>query len=266
MKTGIFCRISRVLLFWLALLSPLFLAAQKTLPERPSPARLVNNLSKQFPAFLTANENAQLEEKLEKFARETSNQIVIVIVDDLGGYDINGFATDIIHNWGVGQAKADNGIAIIIKPTGGENERDAYIGVGYGLEGAIPDITAKHIVENEIIPQFKSGDYYNGLNSAVNVLMDLAKGEYNSKSYDKKSGNIPRTFLFAIVAMILIFVLMRIFRGGGGRGGGFTIGGGGFYGGFGGGGSWGGGGSFGGGGFGGFGGGSSGGGGGGGKW
>lgn len=245
----------------LLLLLSLPAAAQKHLPGRPSPARLVNNLSRMYPEFLSDAEEQQLENKLEKFARETGNQVVVLIVDDLGGYDINGFATDIIHQWGVGQAKEDNGVAIIIKPTGGPDERDAYIGVGYGLEGAIPDITAKHIVEDEIIPRFKKEQYYEGLNAATDVVMKLAIGEYDAKTYDRGS-DTWKLIKYAIIAIVIVIILMRIFRGG--RGGGFTIGRGGFYGGSSwGGGSWGGGG---GGGFGGFGGGSSGGGGGGGKW
>lgn len=256
----------RPLLFWGLLLSPLLLAAQNGIPPRPSPPRLVNDFSKQSP-FTAAQEDA-LEAKLEKFARETSNQIVVVIVDDLGGYDINGFSTEIIHGWGVGQAKLDNGIAVVIKPTGPENSRDVYIAVGYGLEGAIPDATAKQIVENEIIARFKSGDYYGGIDAGTNVLMKLAKGEIDAKNYGK-STNRPNTNTIMIIIFIAIYLVVMIFRKGGrgGRGGGYTIGGGGYYGGFGGGGFGGGGfGGGGGGGFGGFGGGSSGGGGAGGKW
>ena len=70
-----------------------------------------------------------------------------MIVDDLGGYDINGFSIVIIHDWGVGQAKKDNGIVIVVKLIGPEGDRDVYIAVGYGLEGAILDIMAKYVVE-----------------------------------------------------------------------------------------------------------------------
>lgn len=268
-----YCSLSfffRLLLFWGLLLSPLLLAAQTGIPARPSPPRLVNDFSKQSP--FTAAQEATLEAKLEKFARETSNQIVVVIVDDLGGYDINGFSTEIIHGWGVGQAKLDNGIAVVIKPTGPENSRDVYIAVGYGLEGAIPDATAKQIVENEIIARFKSNDYYGGIDAGTDVLMKLAKGEINAKNYDDGIASRerrPNLNTILIIVFILIYLLIWIFRRGGGRGGrggGYTIGRGGYYGGFGGGGFGGGGFGGGGGGFGGFGGGSSGGGGAGGKW
>src|ERR1041385_3920743 len=95
------------------------------IPPKPVPSRLVNNLSQQFPDFLSASEEQALENKLEKFSNETSNQVVIVITDDLGGNDINTYATRIGMNWGVGQNKFDNGVVIVIKPTGGQGQRDA---------------------------------------------------------------------------------------------------------------------------------------------
>lgn len=241
------------------------LVAQPIVPERPSPPKLVNNLSVAFPAFISPSEKAALEQKLVDFERETSNQIVVIIVDDLGGSDANSFATELGHKWGVGQSKFDNGIVVLIKPTGGEGQRDAYISVGYGLEGAIPDITSVHIVEQEMIPRFAAGDNYQGIDATIDVLMKMAKGEINAGKYSKsRKGSGMSMWKLILLGIILIFFVLRVLKGGGGS----TIGRGGFYGGgFGGG--FGGGGSFGGGGgssFGGFGGGGFGGGGGGGKW
>lgn len=239
------------------------LVAQPVVPERPSPPRLVNNLSQAFPAFLSPSETAALEQKLVDFERETSNQIVVIIVDDLGGTDANSFATEVGHKWGVGQSKFDNGIVVLIKPTGGEGQRDAYIAVGYGLEGAIPDITAVHIVEQEMIPNFASGNFYKGVDATVTTLMEMAKGEIDAKAYSKSRGSKTSTWKYILIGIVLLIIITSVMKGGGGT----TIGRGGFYGGFGGGfggGGFGGGG--GGGGFGGFGGGSFGGGGGGGKW
>ena len=255
------------LLLFLFFAAPAF-AQVSGIPPRPVPAKLVNNLSQQFPDFLSQREEEALESKLEKFSNETSNQVVVVITDDLGGNDINTYATRIGINWGVGQNKFDNGVVVVIKPTGGEGQRDAYIAVGTGLEGAIPDVTAKHIVEKEIAPQFENGNYYAGLNSAADVIMKLAKREINSKDYDASGGKpFGKGFFLAgfVIILLLLILLIRILRGGGGGFGGgmasgFFIGGSGWGrggGGFGGGG---------GGGFGGFGGGGFGGGGGGGKW
>lgn len=232
------------------------------IPPRPSPEKLVNNLSKEFPDFISPSEVDELESKLENFSKQTSNQIVVLIVDDFGNDDANSFATKVGRSWGVGQKDFNNGIVVLIKPTGGQGQRDAYIAVGYGLEGAIPDITAKHIVEQEITPYFQDGKYIDGLDAATDVLMKLAKGEINHNDYDKKADD-GKSWVYVIFLIIFILIIIRVMRkGGGGFGGGaatgFFIGSGGF-------GSHSGGG-FGGGGFGGFGGGGFGGGGGGGKW
>jgi uncharacterized protein len=250
-------------LFFLLISAPVF--SQSAIPARSNPPRLVNNFSKQFPDFLSASETSALEAKLEAFSKETSNQIVVVIVDDFGGTDANTFATNLGKAWGVGQKDFNNGVIVLINPTGTKGNREPpYIAVGYGLEGAIPDITAKHICEEEIAPAFSNGNYYEGLNAGTDRIMQLAKGEINSDAYNKKYSENPKRYIWILMIVLILFFVIRR-KGGGGRGfgtgaaTGFFIGSGGFGRSSGGG--------FGGGGFGGFGGGGfGGGGGGGGKW
>jgi uncharacterized protein len=257
------------LLIALFLLSSSLIAQKSDIPQKPTPEKLVNNLSKQFPNFLSDSEENQLEAKLEAFASETSNQIVIVIVDDIAGYVPWEFATLLGDQWGVGHAKEDNGIVILIKPTGGKNARKQHIAIGYGLEGVIPSLAVKKITETELLPYLKTGEYYKALDQTTTVLMSLAKGEYNSKEYSKKKkSNKGLIKAIMILVFIFIFFIIRFKNGGNGGGDGLTMGAGamyfgsragrGFGGGFGGGSS--------GGGFGGFGGGGFGGGGAGGSW
>jgi uncharacterized protein len=238
-----------------------FFGQDKGIPE--STNRLVNNFSNEFPDFISAQEEELLEQKLEAFAEATSNQIVIVIIDDLAGYEPWEFATKIGENWKVGQEKEDNGIVILIKPTGGKGERKYFIAPGKGLEGAIPDAVCRDIEDNELVPNLKDGKFYDALDQTTDVLMSLAKGEYNSKTYSKKhKGNVSLVKIIIIIIIIIVFLISSFKRGGGN---GYTMGAGGIFfggGGFGGGGSSGGGG----GGFGGFGGGGFGGGGSGGSW
>ena len=193
------------------------------IPNKPSPPRLVNNFSKEFPDFLSASEVSDLEYKLDRFSDSTSNQIAIVIVDDLNDMEPSQYATRLGEKWGVGKGSFNNGIVILVKPTGGQGQRKIFIATGRGLEGALPDITCKHIVDNEILPRFKNKDFYGGLNAATDVLISIAKGEYNSQSYDKKTS---RAFPFAAVILI-IFVVIVIF--GRRRGGGMTMGPGGAF-------------------------------------
>lgn len=239
-------------------LSVFAVAQSDGIPARPSPNRLVNNLSQEFPDFLSSNEQSQLENKLANFANETSNQIVVVIVDDLGGMEPWDYATRLGQKWGAGQSKEDNGVVLLIKPTGGKGQRKVHIAVGYGLEGAIPDATANQISDNELGPGLASGNYYEAIDKSVDILMALAKGEYDSDAYAKKNKKgFPKKLIIPLI-FIILFIIFRSSRGGRGGGGmsmgtGFMLGsmfGGGGRG-FGGGGSSGGFGGFGGGGFGG---------------
>jgi uncharacterized protein len=243
-----------------------FCTLHSQIPPRPNPPKLYNNLSKNFPDFLNSSEAAQIEEKLEQFSNETSNQICIVIIDDLNGMEPVEFSTAIINEWGIGKKASNNGIVILLQLKPGKGGRD-FINIGYGLEGAIPDLATKRIREEELYPYLKSGQNYTALDKTADKLMQLAKGEINVKDYvrqnsDKDSGYLP---IIIFIVLIIIFIIRRFFGGGGGGGyiysggGRRTYWGGSFGGGFGGGGSSGGG-------FGGFGGGRSGGGGSGGSW
>lgn len=257
-------------LLFIGLFTALSGFAQKDgIPPAPNPPRLVNNLSSQFPDFLSPEEESRLEKKLEDFANQTSNQIVIVIIDDIGDYEPWDFATELGEAWKVGHESEDNGIVILVKPTTSGIGRESYIAIGRGLDAIIPDKTAKQIVDNELNSNFKAGNFYVGLDKTTDVLMSLAKKEFNSKQYAAKNNSKGNILKGVLIMLGIIFVIILLVRKGNSRGGGgFTMGSGGmFFGGFGGGSSSGGGfGGGSGGGFGGFGGGSFGGGGSGGSW
>jgi len=230
------------------------------IPNPKNPPRLVNNFSKEYPDFLSAVEEQKLEEKLVAFSRETSNQITIVIVDDLAGYPAWEFATYIGEKWGVGTGKYDNGVVILIKPTGGEGQRDMFIAVGDGLHPKINATRNSHLINDILKPEFSDGNFYQGLDRVTTVIMEMAKDQFDDAAAAPKKSklNFRKLIPFIIITIILLFMFSRGGGGGGatmGRGRGFGRGG--FGGGFGGGGS---------GGFGGFGGGGFSGGGAGGKW
>ncbi|HCQ17043.1 MAG TPA: methanol dehydrogenase [Cryomorphaceae bacterium] len=236
-------------LFLLLFLS-LNLAGQR-FPEKPSPPRLVNDLA----TVLTRNDAARLERKLVAYDDSTSTQITVITVKDIGGDDINLYAAELGEKWGIGQKGKDNGVLILLA----QKEREITIQVGYGLEPVLTDAISKRIIENYIIPEFKQGDFYGGLDSGTDQIIKALAGEFkNENPRDSERGKgIP---WFPIIIMIIIFIAIAAKGNRGGRGG---RGGGGYWiGGFGGG-SFGGGG---GGGFGGFGGGSFGGGGASGYW
>jgi len=164
----------------------------------PPKASEQDRLVWQFTEFLSESEVQQLNVKLAQFARETSNRVLVIVVDTLCGLPESDIAFDIGEKWGIGKKGFDNGIVFLIKPNGTPGERKIFIAVGYGLEGVIPDLTAKRIIDREVIPSFKAGDYAGGLNKATDVLMALAKGEFNEKSYGKEPFPWP-ILVFAII-------------------------------------------------------------------
>ncbi|MFO8128594.1 MAG: TPM domain-containing protein [Bacteroidales bacterium] len=182
-----------------------YLPAQD-IPERPSPPRLVND----FTNTLTGPEIRSLENTLVRFSDTTSNQIAIVIVNSFNGIYKAEFADRIGEQWGVGQAGFDNGIVIVLKPRQGNQKGEVWIATGYGLEGAIPDAIANRIIDHEMIPEFKKGDYYAGLKKASGVLMSLAAGEFSADEYANQTGPSPLAYLLPFIIIIAIYLLIRL--------------------------------------------------------
>ncbi|RYY64093.1 MAG: TPM domain-containing protein [Chitinophagaceae bacterium] len=244
---------------------------------RPTPPHLVND----FANVLSPEQKAALESKLLDYADSTTTQIAIITVPTIGDLPREEVALEFLRQWGVGQQGKDNGIVFLASI----NDRKLRIEVGYGLEGSVPDITTKNIIETDVIPAFKAGNYYRGFDNATTSLFKAAAGEYKAPDgYSSRepadggySGGQSRgsNRLLTIIIFVVVLVLFSGLCGGGGGGGymsrrgyrgfggggmffpgSFGGGGGGGFGGFGGGG----------GGFGGFGGGSGGGGGASGDW
>ncbi|HZZ42051.1 MAG TPA: TPM domain-containing protein [Tepidisphaeraceae bacterium] len=227
----------------------------------PAPAQYFNDY-----ANVTSPATAeQLNGKLKDFEAQTSNQIVAVIYPKMqSDSSVDDYCIRVFNKWKVGQKGKNNGAALFVFV----NDRKMFIVTGYGLEGALPDATCKLIIENEIKPRFKAGDYSGGMKAGVEAMMAATKGEYKGTGRTVGGGQdvngvpywLPPVSFFVLILVIQMFLRRHTSYGRSGRMGGWYIGGGGWGGG---GGGWGGGG--GGGGFSG-GGGSSGGGGAGGSW
>ena len=192
-------------------LAGLFMAATllgQDIPDPMQPPRMVND----FSGLLEAGDRETLEKKLQDFYYETSTQIYIVILDDIAGYDIADFTVRLGEKWGVGTKGKDNGAVILMNPSADRKSGDVYIATGYGLEVAVPDVTAHRIVDLEMIPHFKEMDYYGGLDAAATTLMDLTRGEYTADEYlqrnEQAEGSVIPIILF-IFFVILFSVLGR---------------------------------------------------------
>jgi uncharacterized protein len=204
------------LLTFISLLFFLGASAQieKIIPARPNPPKLVND----FANILTPEQEQALEQKLVAYDDSTSNQVAIVtlatLTDSKTGtqYEDEEAGLYILRNWGVGQKDRNNGIVILIVKSADGSERKIRIEVGYGLEGAVPDVTAGHIIDNDLTPNFKEGNYYRGLDVATDDLIKAAAGEYTApEGYGKKKGGRG----FGIGFIIFIIILISIFGGGG---------------------------------------------------
>lgn len=173
------------------------------LPERSN--RLVND----YAGLLSNQEINYLERKLVNYNDTTSTQIAILIVSDLQGYDIVDYAQRVGQKWGAGQKGKDNGVIIVLKPKTSTSKGEVNIDVGYGMEPIIPDITAKRIVEKEMIPYFKNNDYVGGLNAATDVIIALAAGQFSADEYNKGGGGSGAGYLVPIIVMIIVFSMIN---------------------------------------------------------
>jgi uncharacterized protein len=198
----------RFFLFVVFLLVLTSLKAADEFPVRPDPPRLVND----FAGVLSPDQVRALENKLVTFNQKTSTQIAIVVVKDIFGYEKGDYTFQLAQKWGIGQKGKNNGILIMVKPKSANGETGkVFIAVGYGLEGAVPDITArKTIIVAEMMPSFKVDDYYTGLDRATSVLMSLTAGEFTADQYDKKVST--KSALPGFGLLVIIFIIIMIFN------------------------------------------------------
>ncbi|MBP6182099.1 TPM domain-containing protein [Flavobacterium sp.] len=185
--------------------------AQFTIPEKPSFQTSVYD----YANILSATEKAQLEEKLIKYSDSTTTQIVIITIETLKGEDIGILTPKWGHTWGIGgTAKDDNGVLILLAKA----ERKIWISPGYGLEDRLTAGIGGEITRNIIIPEFKAGSYYRGLDKGTDAIIDVFKGKYKGERVKKtKDKGFP--ILPLIVIVIIILVLISRNKGGGGNSG-----------------------------------------------
>lgn len=180
------------------------------IPDPMQPPRLVND----FAGILNSDQVNKLENKLVAFNDSTSTQIAVVIVKSLNGYDENDFAQRLGQKWGIGQKGKKNGIVILVKPKYQQEKGEVSIQSGYGLEGVLPDITCKRIIENEMLPSFKLDDYYTGIDKATSMIISITKGEFTADQYNKRSKSSPYGILIPLIIMAVVFIMIRGSRGG----------------------------------------------------
>jgi uncharacterized protein len=188
-----------------------FVQAQDLLPK-PNPAKLVTDMAN----VLSPEQKETLERKLVAIDDSSSNQIAVVLLKTLDGYPIEEYANKLFRAWGIGNKKTNNGILVLVSV----DEHKIRIEIGYGLEGAIPDITTSSIIRNDIVPNFKTGAYYQGIDLATNSLAKAAVGEYKVKRESPIVGSKSKlkNILTFLVILVVVIVMVAGGRGGGGGG------------------------------------------------
>ncbi len=171
-----------------------------------------NRLVNDYTNTLTASQKQLLEQKLLAFEDSASTQIAVVMMNSTGGYDISDYAVRLAKKWGIGNKKYNNGILLLVAL----GDRAVTIQTGYGIEGAVPDAIAYRIIENDIKPAFRQGDYYKGVDDATSSLISYTKGEYKADPKQPK-GKGSGSVMFVV---IIVIVLVVLFSNRGGRGGG----------------------------------------------
>jgi uncharacterized protein len=227
----------------------------------PGPA--VRAAEPEFPALtgrvvddagvLNERDQQELEAALAAFEKQSGDQLVIATLKSLQGLPIEDYGYQLGRHWGIGQQGKDNGAILIVAP----EEREVRIEAGYGLEGELTDARSRTIIETDILPRFRDGDFAAGIKAGVAAMIETLGGSYDPalppvrvRTQDRAPSPWPMMIMLPI---ILIIVLNRLSdqrrrrgrrgyggplilpggfggRGGGGRGGG-GFGGGGFSGG-----------------------------------
>ncbi len=160
-----FCLVGKLLVAALLLASQSVFALQAIPPLSSPVTDLTQTLSPQAQSALA--------QKLTQFSQQTGSQIAVLIVDSTQPEDIAQYSIRLAEAWKIGRDKQDDGVIVLVA----KGDRKMRIEVGYGLEGVIPDLIAKRIIDEVIKPHFKQGDFDGGLNLATDQLMTLIQGE-----------------------------------------------------------------------------------------
>lgn len=177
--------------------------AQFDIPEKPQLQTSVYD----YINLLTPAEKSNLEQKLIRYSDSTSTQIVVAIIKSTEGENINYLGAQWGQKWGIGQAKEDNGVLVLLA----RNDRRIAINTGYGVEDRLTDALSKRIIETIIIPQFREDDYYGGLDKGCDAIFAVLNGAFKGeRASDNTNNGFPfRAFLPIIIFIIIMIILSR---------------------------------------------------------
>lgn len=195
--------------------------AQFTIPEKPKFQTSVYD----YANVLSASEKSALEEKLIKYSDSTTTQIVVITIESLKGEDIGILTPKWGQTWGIGGTeKDDNGVIILLA----KDERKIWISAGYGVEDRLTAGIGGEITRSYILPQFKAGNYYKGLDDGTDAIFDVLKGKYKGERKTSGGDDSPIPIIFILIFLVVVFLIAKKNGGGNsgnnsGKGGGFGL-------------------------------------------
>lgn len=174
------------------------------IPDVPTSPGLVFD----YGQMLSDDEEEKLSALVVNYYNESSNEIAVVTVDNLGGLDISTFANELGRKWDIGDKEKKNGVVVLVSKT----DKKINISPGYGLQGALPDVICSRIIRDDIVPNFRAGQVYNGLSIAVTHIIAATRGEFTQDDLPNQS--IQPTTLFVIIFffILIVIVLSFVFR------------------------------------------------------
>jgi uncharacterized protein len=180
------------------------LAFGQNIPDKPSPMRFVND----YAQLLSVNEQAALEKTLIRYNDSTTIQITIVTLPKLGVVEIAPFGVELFRKWGIGAKELNNGVLILVCTDSAK--RQANITTGYGMEGVLPDMICKRILDKHLIPNLQKGAYYQGFSETIERIVKQSKGEYVAKMFSKKQKKEVKPLTLGQKWLVFGFILFYI--------------------------------------------------------
>ncbi len=179
----------------------------------PAPAHYFND----YAGVVSPAVGLQLDQTLQQFERQHASQIVVAIFPKMQSESsVEDYTVRIAQSWHVGQKDKDSGAVLFVFV----QEHKLYIQVGYGLEGVLPDVICKRIIQNEIVPKLRGGDFSGGIQAGVTAMLSAAQGEYKGtgQTVAERGQNAPPMPLIALVVLIggvilVTFILSSVFKG-----------------------------------------------------
>ena len=192
--------VARVLVLWFS-----FFVLSVSAQSFPKPAGRVND----FANVIDASVESEIDSRLNRLEQQTTSEIAVATVTSLNGMSVDEYANRLFREWGVGQAKQDNGVLVLVAP----HEREMRIEVGYGLEGVLPDGLAGQVIRERFTPRFSENDYSGGIRDGVGRLIEIVETQQVLTPEQIAALNEPPTDMpvYVLIPFLGLFVGIGFF-------------------------------------------------------